>query len=161
MTPIKNNAHERFAQLVASGKSQSEAYREVYPRSRHWRDESVHERSSKINAKVLPRVRELQSAIAERVCIEKAEGLAILADILRASPSDIDKKSRCAQEMTVDPVSGKVTIRLPSKIAAFSELAKALGWYFPIKSEVAFDLPPHADVERLLKERLDKIRAKK
>ena len=41
------------------------------------------------------------------------------------------------------------------------QLAKALGWYFPIKSEVAFDLPPHADVERLLKERLDKIRAKK
>lgn len=59
--PLKNVRHERFAQLVAEGKSQSEAYREVYPGSRAWQDASVHQRASKLCAKVLPRVRALQA----------------------------------------------------------------------------------------------------
>ena len=32
---------ELFAQLVASGKSQAEAHREAYPRSRNWKPDAV------------------------------------------------------------------------------------------------------------------------
>ena len=59
--PLKNVRHEKFAQLVAAGKTQAEAYREVYPGSRAWQDASVHQRASKLCAKVLPRVRALQA----------------------------------------------------------------------------------------------------
>ena len=161
MNPLSNPRHEAFARLLAEGRSRSDAYRAVYPRSRAWAADSVHERASKLNAKVLPRVRDLQSAIAEKVCIEKAEAVAILAEVLRSSPADVKDTSRFAQEMTIDPVSGKVTIRLPSKIAAFAELAKSCGWYAPVKSEVAVAMPSHDDVEALIKDRLEKLRAKK
>ena len=131
MTPLRNSRHEAFARLLVQGKSQTEAYRELFPRSRRWQMASIHEKASKLAAKVRPRVAVLQTEVAKLVLIEKAEALSIMADILRAAPADVKSGSRFAQEMTVDPVSGKVTIRLPSKIAAFSELAKALGWYEP------------------------------
>lgn len=63
--PLKNVRHEKFAQLVAAGKTQAEAYREVYPGSRAWQDASVHQRASKLCAKVLPRVQALQRAAAD------------------------------------------------------------------------------------------------
>ncbi len=148
---LKNERHERFAQLLAEGRSQADAYREVYPASRRWQADSIHVRASKVNAKVMPRVRELQQAIAVRVVIERAEALSIMADILRAAPADVKSGSRFAQEMTVDPVSGKVTIRLPSKIAAFSELAKALGWYEPERIQNELRIAPDPETLNVLR----------
>lgn len=147
---LKNARHERFAQLLAEGRSQADAYREVYPVSRRWKSDSIHVRASKVSAKVLPRVRELQQAIAARVVMERAEALSILADILRSAPADVKSCSRFAQEMRVNPVTGEVTIRLPSKIAAFAELAKALGWYAPQKVEGEFSFQPDSTVFRAL-----------
>ena len=46
MPVLKNARHERFAQLVASGKTQADAYREVWPKSMRWKDSSVHVRAS-------------------------------------------------------------------------------------------------------------------
>ncbi|ANK83052.1 MAG: hypothetical protein TEF_21295 [Rhizobiales bacterium NRL2] len=46
---------ERFAHLLLSGYSQSDAYREVWPRSRRWKPESVHTAASRMAAKVAPR----------------------------------------------------------------------------------------------------------
>ena len=150
MQPLKNALHERFAQLVVSGKSKSEAYREVYPKSREWADKDVHTEASRLYPKVSPRVQALQAEIAKLICIEKSEAVSILAEGLRASPADVKDTSRFAQEMIIDPVSGKVTIRLPSKTALFSELAKALGWYAPEKVESTVRFAPDCAVmERL------------
>ena len=56
---------ERFARLLMAGRSQSDAYREVWPRSRHWKPASVHVAASKMAAKVAPRCGELLEASAE------------------------------------------------------------------------------------------------
>lgn len=61
---LSNPRHERFAQLVAAGKSQSEAFREVYPRSAGWLDKTVWEKGSRLAAKVAGRIAELQCAAA-------------------------------------------------------------------------------------------------
>lgn len=67
--PLKNVRHEKFAQLVAAGKTQAEAYREVYPRSREWTAKTVKERGCKLAAIVADRVAELQRvAASEAVC---------------------------------------------------------------------------------------------
>lgn len=148
MTPLRNSRHEAFARLLVQGKSQAEAYRELFPRSRHWQMASIHPKASHLADKVRTRVAELQAEVAKLVLIEKAEALSIMADILRAAPANVKSNSRFAQEMTVDQVSGKVTIRLPSKIAAFSELAKALGWYKPERVQQDIRIAP--DPETLL-----------
>ena len=70
MKPLKNALHERFAQLVVSGKSKSEAYREVYPKSREWADKDVHTEASRLYPKVSPRVQALQAEIAKLICID-------------------------------------------------------------------------------------------
>jgi|GEM_PF-3739171 len=56
---------EHFARLLVSGHSQSDAYREVWPRSHHWKPESVHTAASRMAAKVAPRCGELLEATAE------------------------------------------------------------------------------------------------
>lgn len=127
--PLKNPRHERFAVLVANGKTQADAYREVYPQSRLWKDESVHERASKVSAKVLPRVRELQEVLAERSAIEKAEVVNALAKVVRTAELD------------------KVPL-----IGAVSELAKLMGWYAPVKQQVEQEFswkPDEAVMQRI------------
>lgn len=70
---------EKFALGVASGKTQADAYREAYPRSKKWKDDSVYPKASNLmaNGKVSARVAELRERItsigiasAERVLLE-------------------------------------------------------------------------------------------
>ena len=70
---------EKFALGVASGKTQADAYREAYPKSKKWKDASLYAQSSALMAdsKVSKRVKELRERItstgiasAERVLLE-------------------------------------------------------------------------------------------
>jgi phage terminase small subunit len=70
---------EKFALGVASGKTQADAYREAYPRSKKWKDSAVYSQASALMAdsKVSTRVKELKERItnagiasAERVLLE-------------------------------------------------------------------------------------------
>lgn len=58
---------EMFALAVASGKSQSDAYRDAYPKSKKWKPESVHENASALmrHTKVRTRVAEFRQQIAD------------------------------------------------------------------------------------------------
>lgn len=58
---------EKFAQEVASGKTQSDAYRVAYPASRQWQPATVHQAASRLMAdsKLSARVADLQRAAAE------------------------------------------------------------------------------------------------
>lgn len=62
---LRNARHERFAQLVVAGRSQADAYREVYPRSAGWKDKTVWEKASRLAGKVGARVSALQRAAAD------------------------------------------------------------------------------------------------
>ena len=57
-----------FAQALQRGESQSEAYREMHPVSRRWKDSTVHTKASNWarTDKVLVKVQELQEEAAER-----------------------------------------------------------------------------------------------
>lgn len=152
MSVLKNARHERFAQIVASGKTQADAYRTVFPASRKWKDDNaVHSNASQMRTKVAQRVAEIQAASAEKITITKARAINILADALTASPKDVNSDSKFAQEMVVNPVTGQVTIRLPSKTAAFAELAKALGWYEPERIQQEVRIAPDPDTLNVLR----------
>ena len=136
--PLKNASHERFAQLVISGKSKSEAYREVFPRSRGWKAKDVHTEASRLYPKVSPRVEAIQEEITKLICIEKAEAVSILADALRkADPSKI------------------------SATAAFAELAKTLGWYEPVKVDQGHHFAVDEAVAAKIGAELARVRAAK
>lgn len=58
---------EKFALGVASGKTQADAYREAYPRSKKWKDDAVYVAASRMmaDAKVSLRVGDLRERITE------------------------------------------------------------------------------------------------
>ena len=72
--PELTDKQEKFAQAVAAGKTYADAYREAYPVSEKWKDESIWCESSKLMAdpKVLQRVKQIQEqrAKANEVTLE-------------------------------------------------------------------------------------------
>ena len=139
MAVLKNSRNERFAQLVASGKTQADAYREVYPLARRWKDANVHTAASRLNAKVLPRVLEIQETCAKAFTVEKVALIRFLADVIRTPVGSVDDKSPLAQEVDVFPAGPdgqvRVRIKMPSKLDAVDKLAKLLGYYASEKVE--------------------------
>lgn len=131
MDTLKNARHERFAQLVAAGRSQADAYREVYPRSRRWRDESVHERASKVNAKVVPRVLKLQESLATDAIADRDELAKSLTAFIRGGHNK--------------PMEW---------LSAIDRLARLMGYFAPDKQEIReFRFKPDAEVLELLRSR--------
>lgn len=143
--PLKNPRHEKFAVLVAGGSTQSDAYREVYPGSKMWKDKSVHEKSAQLAAKVRSRVDELKQAVADQVSVTKAKTIEFLASIMQTPVGELHDKSPIAQKIRVRP-DGTVEIEMPSKIAAVAEMAKMLGWYEAEKKDLKLRFKPSSDV---------------
>jgi hypothetical protein len=85
---LRNSRHEKFAQLVAAGRSQSDAYREVYPKSRRWKDETIHPWASKLAYKVSTRLAELKEAGASNAVMTKNEACAYLTKVVRSADGD-------------------------------------------------------------------------
>lgn len=162
-SPLKNSRHERFSVLVASGMTQADAYREVYPQSRRWKDESVHERASKVSAKVLPRIEQLKQAVADGAVIERQEVVRLLADILRTPVGGLTADSPLCQE--VEDISFGETsrrkVKMPSKLQAADILCKMLGFYAPQKVEGEIRFSPDEAVAARIGAEIVRARGKK
>jgi hypothetical protein len=68
--PIEPRSLEAFANLLASGMSQAEAFRETHPHSLKWKSKTVWEKASRIaaNDKVKARVKWIQEqAVSDRI----------------------------------------------------------------------------------------------
>jgi hypothetical protein len=83
---------EKFAQGVASGLSQSDAYRAAYPKSVGWKADSVHQAASKLIAdtKVSPRVAELRDALASKQLWTREQSVAVLCKVIAESDKGTD-----------------------------------------------------------------------
>lgn len=108
MTP----AQEQFAQLVAAGKSQSDAYRTAYPKSQAWKDEAVWSQASRLMPKVSARVEQIRAELAERGLWAKSQSVKELV------------------AMVQDP-----EVRAADRIKAICELNRLHGYYAPEKHE--------------------------
>jgi hypothetical protein len=80
-----NSQQELFCQQVASGKNQSEAYRNSYPKSQKWKEKAVWTQASILmsNSKVSNRVNELKEKNQVRNEVKLDEVLENLAKYLR------------------------------------------------------------------------------
>ena len=95
---------EKFVQEIVKGKSQREAYRTAYPKSRNWKDSSVDCRASTLlkNAKVMQRLQELQGkvqAVAEQQSIMTA--VEVLQELSKIAKADIKDFLEFKTEKTV------------------------------------------------------------
>lgn len=79
---------EKFAQGVASGLTQADAYRKAYPASLKWKDDSVHNKASALmrHALVSARVASLARKVEEAFTVDTAK---LLREASRLAHSDI------------------------------------------------------------------------
>ena len=129
--PILQNArHERFAQLVASGKhSDMEAFKQA-----GYADESAHQNACRLraNESVAARIEELRARNAEKCQLSRDEAVQYLVEILKTPIGEVTADHRLAQ--SYDAKSSKV--ELPSKLGAMQLLAKMCGWQTPERHEI-------------------------
>lgn len=99
---------ETFAQLVASGKSQAEAHREAYPRSRNWKPDAVHQSASRLmtDVKVAARVAELRAPIIAKVGITLEQHLADLQRLRDLAEADGKYSAAVSAELARGKASG-------------------------------------------------------
>lgn len=103
------NARERFAREVAAGKSQADAYREAFPRSRYWKPETLHKRASELAAtgEVLGRVAELRREADAAAIMECSELRTILtARVRELAEAHAPTRDLCRASDTLARVSG-------------------------------------------------------
>lgn len=92
--PLDNAAHERFAQLVAEGQSQSSAYRVVYPKSQRWKAEALYAQASALARKVSVRIDAIKKATADERIMSLTERNLFLSDVCRMGQKAITETDR-------------------------------------------------------------------
>ena len=152
--PLRNSRHEAFAILLVEGRSQSAAYRTIYPRCRAWKSESVHEKASKLAAKVRPRVLALQGLGVSEAIMTRNELAEYLSKVIRTPIGEVGPCSPLVQEYAAGQTG--VRVRMVNKIAAASELAKLMGWFTPEKPDSSVRFKPDAAVYKVLSAALAK-----
>lgn len=95
MTPQQ----ERFAQEVASGKSQSEAHRIAYPKSAKWKPSALWSSASALLAKreVSARVDAIRAELAERAVWSREQSVKVLSEVASAGDKDADRVRAVAE----------------------------------------------------------------
>ena len=93
---------EQFAQGIAAGLNQSDAYRAAYDAS-GMKPSSVTEKASELaaNVKVTSRVAELQAALADKQLWTRIDSVTELADIARGSDSKAAEKIAAIKELNL------------------------------------------------------------
>ena len=118
MTPLRNSRHEAFARLLVQGKSQAEAYRELFPRSRRWQMASIHEKASKLAAKVRPRVFELQQLGISKAIMTRNELAEYLTRVIRTPIGELGPDSPLVQ--VYEAGNDGIRIRMVSKLGVLA-----------------------------------------
>lgn len=135
---------ERFAQLVASGNSHSEAYRQAYPRSKAWKPESVRVNAAKmsVDANVMPRIQALQKIGAALAGLDAAKVLREVAMLAHSDiagimtsegkvklPHELDPVTRAAVASFKIDEYGRIEYKFWDKGGALDKAMKHLGLF--------------------------------
>lgn len=91
MTRELTPAEENFTQLLAAGKTQSDAYREAFPQSQRWKDETLWPKASNLakSNKVQTRLKQLQERLEEKALWSREQSVQTLLTVI----NDPDKKT--------------------------------------------------------------------
>ena len=94
MAELKNVRHEKFAQCLASGMTQRNAYRAAFPNSNRWKDETVDSKASVLakNDKVLERLRELAEQSTTEAVMNATQRKEWLTSIIRSEAEETKDK---------------------------------------------------------------------
>lgn len=135
---------EAFARAVASGKTQSDAYRIAYPKSKTWKDTSVNVNASQMLAdtNIAQRVAILAAKVEEKFAIDTAKLLqeasalahSDIANIMHPDgrvklPNELDAATRAAVASFKIDEYGRIEYKFWDKNSAHERLFKHKGLF--------------------------------
>mgnify|MGYP001397656450 CR=1 FL=1 len=123
--PLKNQRHEKFAQLVAKGETGAAAYKAVYGGSQ--KNAEAHACRLVENGGVKDRIAALKQAAARKVEWSIAERLEFLREAALTPPKDLTLSSRVCQGERVTKFGDYLLV--PDKIKALVEYGRLAGDY--------------------------------
>jgi hypothetical protein len=94
MAELNNVRHEKFAQGLASGMSQRNAYRAAFPKSNRWKDETVDPKASALakTDKVMARLKELAAQATSEAVMNAKQRKEWLTSIIRSEAEETKDK---------------------------------------------------------------------
>lgn len=83
MSELNNARHEAFAQGIAEGKKQKDAYTAAFPNAQRWKDQTIYNRASELAKRedVAERVQELQQQATSETIISITRRKEILSQM--------------------------------------------------------------------------------
>ena len=133
MPVLRNSRHEKFALIVAKGKTRSEAYREVTGSAKN-ADANA---DNWLNTPgVRERIAELKEANSRKSTLTREQIIEFLCKAVTASAANVEADSSLVQ--SAEFIDGKpVKRKIPDKIAAVRELVRICGWAQPARLELS------------------------
>ena len=109
MAELKNAKHEKFVQGLISGLSQRKAYREAFPTSKKWKDNTVDSRASELakDSEILGRLKELQQLSASEAVMSATKRKEWLTDLI--NDEDEETKDRLKALDILNKMDGEYT----------------------------------------------------
>jgi predicted RNA-binding Zn ribbon-like protein len=130
MPVLRNARHERFCQLLASGKFAMAAYREAAgKKAGKPENDHVHSAEWKQRRGVRERIRELIEANSKKSVMNREELMAFYSQVILTPADQVPVGSPVIQAYEMTESGPK--IRLADKIAAGAQLSKMTGWNEP------------------------------
>lgn len=116
---------ERFAQEVASGKSQADAYRAAFNVKPDTKPSTCQANASRLmaNTAIAARVAELQAAAAERVLWTMEDSLNVLATIAKGLDEDAKPSDKVN---AVKAINAMIGLDAPSKLSVNGEMVQKI-----------------------------------
>ena len=132
MPRLDNVRHERFAQLVASGKGASEAYRQS---GASGKNADVQAAKLVVKGSIRGRVAELMEAQSQKSELSRDQAREFLTDVIRTPAGQVDEQSRLCQSYKVTPEMRE--IRMPDKLRPWSSWPSSAAGTNPRSSSMA------------------------
>lgn len=152
--------HQAFARLIVAGMSQVDAYREIYPKSRRWTNQSVAEKAAKLAAKIRPSLEKMLARAETDAVMSREELLKLHTQAIRRRFAPLPRYVNVTPDGDVsinidpdmikdDPSIKRVKVRVDTNDARILEME--FHDYLPAAAEFAdlqgFDAPQKHEID--------------
>lgn len=116
MGALENARHEKFAQGIAQGLSQRKAYREAFPNSKKWKDNTVDSRASELykTSEILGRLQELRDESSSKAVKSAQARKEWLSSIIDDETEDISIKLKACD--LLNKMDGEYTTKIEADV---------------------------------------------
>ena len=124
MAVLPNAKQEKYIQGIIAGMSQRKAYREAFPTSHRWKDETVDNKASELfrNSEILARYEELLEESKDAAILQRKDRMIFLSNVANDSSEKTDVRIKAVD--TLNKMDGQYVSKVEVSGALETEKTK-------------------------------------